>query len=72
MKKGHSGTMSHHYVDNYATHKYPKVKSWLARHPRWSFYFTPTSASWLNVVEGLFARPTKTTLKLKEASSWMI
>jgi hypothetical protein len=32
-------------VDNYATHKHPKVKAWLARHPRWTFHFTPTSGS---------------------------
>ena len=37
--------------DNYATHKHPKVCQWLARHPRWTFDFTPTSASGLNAVE---------------------
>jgi transposase len=37
----------HAVVDNYATHKHPKVQKWLARHPRWTFHFTPTSASWL-------------------------
>ena len=46
-------------VDNYATHKHPKVRAWLARHPRWTFHFTPTSASWLNAVEGFFATLTK-------------
>ncbi len=35
----------HAIVDNYATHKHPKVKQWLARHPRWTFHFAPTSAS---------------------------
>jgi transposase len=35
----------HAIVDNYATHKHPKVRAWLARHPRWTFHFTPTSAS---------------------------
>lgn len=44
----------HAIVDNYATHKHPKVRRWLARHPRWTFHFTPTSASWLNAVEGVF------------------
>ncbi len=34
-------------VDNYATHKHPKVRAWLERHPRWTFHFTPTSSSWL-------------------------
>src|ERR1039458_9152200 len=53
----------HAIVDNYATHKHPKVRQWLARHPRWTFHFTPTSASWLNAVEGLFAKLTKRRLK---------
>jgi transposase len=50
-------------VDNYATHKHPKVRQWLARHPRWTFHFTPTSASWLNAVEGFFAKLTRQRLK---------
>src|SRR5215204_4481703 len=53
----------HAIVDNYATHKHPKVRKWLARHPRWTFHFTPTSASWLNAVEGFFAKLTKRRLK---------
>ena len=53
----------HAIVDNYATHKHPKVQKWLARHPRWSFHFTPTSASWLNAVEGFFAKLTRRRLK---------
>jgi hypothetical protein len=44
-------------------HKHPKVLEWLARHPRFVFHFTPTSASWLNAVEGLFALLTKRRLK---------
>jgi len=40
--------------DNYATHKHPKVQRWLARHPRFHLHFTPTSASWLNMVERFF------------------
>ncbi len=36
-------------VDNYATHKHPKVKAWLKRHPRFYLHFTPTSASWINL-----------------------
>ena len=52
----------HAIVDNYATHKHPKVRAWLARHPRWTFHFTPTSASWLNAVEGLFAKLTRRRL----------
>ena len=53
----------HAIVDNYATHKHPKVRQWLARHPRWTFHFTPTSASWLNAVEGFFAKLTRKRLK---------
>jgi transposase len=53
----------HAIVDNYATHKHPKVRRWLARHPRWTFHFTPTSASWLNAVEGFFAKLTRRRLK---------
>jgi transposase len=53
----------HVIVDNYAAHKHSKVLEWLARHPRFVFHFTPTSASWLNAVEGLFATLTKRRLK---------
>ena len=41
-------------LDNYATHKHPKVKAWLDRHPRFHLHFTPTSASWLNLMERFF------------------
>lgn len=41
----------HLICDNYVTHKHPKVQRWLERHPRFNLHFTPTSASWLNVVE---------------------
>jgi transposase len=44
----------HLIADNYATHKHPAVKSWLAKHPRFHMHFTPTSASWLNQVERFF------------------
>jgi transposase len=57
------GKAIHAIVENYATHKHPKVKEWLARHPRWSFHFTPTSSSWLNAVEGFFAKLTKRRLQ---------
>ena len=53
----------HVILDNYAAHKHPKVIAWLARHPRVTFHFTPTSASWLNAVEGFFALLTKRRLK---------
>jgi transposase len=57
------GKTIHAIVDNYATHKHPNVRRWLERHPRRTFHFTPTSASWLNAVEGLFATFTKRRLK---------
>jgi transposase len=44
----------HVVLDNYATHKHPKVKTWLARHPRFHMHFTATSASWMNMVERFF------------------
>ena len=53
----------HLIVDNYATHKHPKVRAWLARHQRFQFHFTPTSASWLNAVESFFAKLTRRRLK---------
>jgi len=44
----------HLVVDNYATHKHAKVKAWFKRHPRFHLHFTPTSASWINLVERFF------------------
>jgi transposase len=44
----------HLIVDNYATHKHPTVRKWLTKHPRFHVHFTPTSASWLNMVERFF------------------
>ena len=44
----------HLIADNYATHKHPKVQEWLEKHPRFNMHFTPTSASWLNMVERFF------------------
>jgi putative transposase len=53
----------HLIVDNYATHKHPKVKAWLARRPRWHLHFTPTYASWLNQVERFFALITQREIR---------
>ena len=53
----------HLIADNYATHKHPKVKAWLARHPRFHMHFTPTSASWLNLVERFFAEITRKRIR---------
>jgi transposase len=48
------GKTLHLIADNYATHKHPAVQQWLAKHPRFNMHFTPTSASWLNMVERFF------------------
>ncbi len=53
----------HIICDNYATHKHPKVKSWLKYHQRFHVHFTPTSASWLNMVERFFRELTEKQLK---------
>jgi DDE superfamily endonuclease len=58
-----AGKVIHVILDNYAAHKHAKVRGWLTRHPRWTFHFTPTSCSWLNAVEGFFARLTRCRLK---------
>jgi hypothetical protein len=56
---------SHHedIFDNYCTHKHAKVRAWLERHPRWTFHFIPTSSSWLDAIEGFFAKLTRRRLK---------
>lgn len=53
----------HLIADNYATHKHPEVKAWLAKHPRFHMHFTPTSASWLNMVERFFRDLTENQLR---------
>lgn len=53
----------HLVMDNYATHKMPKIKAWLARRPHWHIPFTPTSASWINQVERWFAELTRKQLQ---------
>jgi transposase len=57
------GKQVHVILDNYAAHKHAKVRAWLARHPRWTFHFVPTSCSWLNAVEGFFAKLTRRRLQ---------
>lgn len=56
----------HLVMDNYGTHKTPKVKAWFARHPRFHVHFTPTSASWLNQVERWFS--TLTTKQIRRGT----
>ena len=58
-----AGKVIHVILDNYAAHKHPKARAWLARHPRWTFHFTPTSGSWLNAVELFFSTLTRRRLK---------
>lgn len=53
----------HLVLDNYATHKTPEVKAWLLKHPRFRLHFTPTSASWMNLVERWFAELTSRRLR---------
>ena len=57
------GVAVHMILDNYATHKHPAVKSWLAKHPRFHLHFTPTSSSWLNLVERWFRELTDKAIR---------
>jgi transposase len=58
-----AGLNLHLIVDNYGTHKHPKVQAWLRRHPRFHLHFTPTSSSWLNLVECWFAQLTQKRIR---------
>jgi transposase len=53
----------HMILDNYGTHKHPNVKAWLEKHPRFKLHFTPTSSSWLNLVERWFAEITRKRIR---------
>ena len=64
---GHS--QLHLIIDNYATHKTPKVHRWLLRRPRFQLHFTPTGSSWLNLVERFFARITNEAIRRGSFSS---
>jgi transposase len=57
------GLQIHLILDNYATHNHPNVKRWLAKHPRFQLHFTPTSSSWLNMVEIFFGRLTDKAIR---------
>jgi len=50
-------------LDNYGTHTHPKVQAWFAAHPRYHLHFTPTGASWLNLVERWFAEITRKRIR---------
>src|SRR3954465_898789 len=64
--------MVHVILDNYAAHKHPKVRAWLDRHERFTFHFTPTSCSWLNAVEGFFAKLTARDSSVASSTRWLI
>ena len=53
----------HLVVDNYGTHKHPVIKEWLERHPRFHLHFTPTSSSWLNLIERWFGQITDKAIR---------
>ena len=57
-RKVPKGLDLHLILDNYATHKHPKVKKWLEKHPRFKLHFAPTGSSWLNLVERVFGELT--------------
>jgi transposase len=63
VAKAYPRTKLHVVCDNYATHKHPKVNAWLARNPRITLHFTPTSGSWLNMVEIFFGIITRQNIR---------
>jgi transposase len=63
VAKAYPRTKLHLVVDNYATHKHPSVQAWLARNPRITLLFTPTSGSWLNMVEIFFGIITRQAIR---------
>jgi transposase len=75
-----AGLEVHLVMDNYGTHKVAKVRAWLTRHPRYHVHFTPTSGSWLNLVERLFGEVTErrvrrgshTAVQALEKPCWII
>ena len=63
MARTHPRVPLHVVCDNYATHKHPNVKAWLAKNPRLQLHFTPTSGSWLNMVEIFFGIITRQAIR---------
>ncbi|MCA1677542.1 MAG: IS630 family transposase [Actinobacteria bacterium] len=57
------GLQVHLVLDNYSTHKHANVKTWLAKHPRFHLHFTPTSSSWVNMVERFFGKLTDKAIR---------
>ena len=64
-----NGQQIHLILDNYGTHKHPAVKAWLAERPNYHLHFTPTSSSWLNLVERFFAEITQRRIRRGTFSS---
>ncbi len=63
VAKAYPRVKLHVVADNYATHKHPKVKNWLAKNPRVTMHFTPTSGSWMNMVETFFGIITRQAIR---------
>jgi transposase len=63
VAKAHPRVKLHVVCDNYATHNHPNVKAWLAKHPRITLHFAPTSASWMNLVEIFFGIITRQAIR---------
>ncbi len=63
VAKAYPRVKLHLVVDNYATHKHPRVQAWLERNPRITMHFTPTSGSWLNMVEIFFGIITRQAIR---------
>jgi hypothetical protein len=63
VAKAHPRVKLHVVVDNYATHNHPRVRAWLAKHPRITLHFTPTGCSWLNMVEIFFGIITRQAIR---------
>src|SRR5450756_1465902 len=63
VAKAYPRVKLHVVADNYATHKHPAVKAWLARNPRITMHFTPTSGSWMNLVEVFFGIITRQAIR---------
>jgi transposase len=63
VANAHTRTNPHIVANNYATHKHPGVKKWLARNPRITMHFTPTSGSWMNMIEIFFEIMTRQAIR---------
>ena len=63
VAKAHPRVRLHVVIDNYGTHSHPNVKKWLAKHPRITLHFTPTGASWMNLVEIFFGLITRQAIR---------